>query len=144
MKKILVALSLLITCGAFAGEDQVSPRILDAFHRDFANITQVAWSIGDHVFKAEFDLEGQPVAAYYSVNGDLMGMTRNLATSRLPVRLQTSLRKNFESYWVSGLFELANEDGTTYYITLENADQRVVLRSLNGGNWSVYQKRAKA
>jgi hypothetical protein len=45
---------------------------------------------------------------------------------------------------VSGLFELANTDGTSYYITLENADIKMVLKSSNGGNWTVFQKSSKA
>jgi hypothetical protein len=32
---------------------------------------------------------------------------------------------------------------TSYYITLENADQKVVLKSESFGNWATYSKEKK-
>ena len=34
-----------------------------------------------------------------------------------------------DSYWVSDLVEVSKSDGTYYYITLENADTQLVLKS---------------
>jgi hypothetical protein len=58
--------------------------------------------------------------------------------------LQTGLKKDYSNYWISDLFEVSNSDGTGYYITLENADSKVVLKSTGGDNWKTYQKKTKA
>ncbi|MEI2740668.1 MAG: hypothetical protein V9F01_17980 [Chitinophagaceae bacterium] len=75
----------------------------------------------------------------YSENGELIGLTRYLSPADLPLALQANLKKNYEGYWVSDLFEASKNDGTNYYITLENADSKTVLKS-SGNNWSVHNK----
>jgi hypothetical protein len=144
MKKIFVVLAMLLTVSAFAGEDKVSPKVLEAFNQDFVSAQQVEWTAGPDFYKASFAMNGQQVFAYYRANGDLLGLTRNISTAQLPLQLQGKLKKNYDGYWVSGLFELANTDGTSYYITLENADIKMVLKSSNGDNWTVFQKSSKA
>ena len=67
-------------------------------------------------------------------------MTRNISSLDMPMKLQTSLKNNYAGYWISDLFEISNNDGTNYYITMENADSKIVLKSTSDGNWSVYQK----
>jgi hypothetical protein len=61
----------------------------------------------------------------------------------LPISLQSSLKKGYEGYWISDLFEVSNNEGTNYYITMENADSKVVLKSTSGGNWNNFKKLAK-
>jgi len=73
----------------------------------------------------------------------LMGLTRNISTAQLPVSLQANLKKNYSGYWISDLFEVAKNNGTSYYVTLENGDKKVVLTSANGSDWSTYKKDRK-
>jgi hypothetical protein len=40
---------------------------------------------------------------------------------------------------VSDLFEVSKNGGINYYITLENADAKIILNSY-GTTWDVYQK----
>lgn len=47
-------------------------------------------------------------------------------------------------YWVSDLFEVAKNGTTSYYITLENADTKLVLQSTGGSNWSEFKKEKKS
>jgi len=53
------------------------------------------------------------------------------------------LKKNYSGYWISDLFEVAKNNGTSYYVTLENGDKKVVLTSANGSDWSTYKKDRK-
>jgi hypothetical protein len=39
---------------------------------------------------------------------------------------------------------VAKNDGTSYYITLENADTKIVLKTSGGSEWNIYQKIRKA
>jgi len=66
-----------------------------------------------------------------------MAVTRNIVSSQLPVNLLTNLKKYYSTTWITDLFELSSENQDCYYITLENADSKVTLRS-NGDSWEFY------
>ena len=59
------------------------------------------------------------------------------------MKLQTSLKKQQEGFWITNLIVVAKEYGTSYYVTLENADTRIVLKA-SGNSWEVYQKVTKS
>lgn len=143
MKKIIVTLAVLFsTLGAFAGET-VNKKVLDAFHSAFATASEVSWTSGDQYAKATFSYNGKYVFAYYSNDGELLALTRYISPADLPLSLQNNLKKNYEGYWVSDLFEASKNEGTHYYATLENADTKIVLNA-NGSTWTVYSKTKKS
>jgi hypothetical protein len=145
MKKIIITLAIaLSTLSSFAREVEVSSRVLDKFKTEFAGAKEVSWTAGENFFKAEFLYNDQHVFAFYSTTGELLGLTRYISSLDLPINLQASLKKSYSSYWISDLFEVSNEDGTGYYLTMENADSKIVLKSAGGGSWEVYKKTAKA
>jgi len=53
------------------------------------------------------------------------------------------LKQSYNGYWISDVLEVANEDGTSYYITLETADEKVTLKS-NSDYWTTFQKQRKS
>jgi hypothetical protein len=145
MKKIIITLAVaLSTLSSFAREVEVSSRVLDKFKSEFAGAKEVSWTAGENFYKAEFVYNDQHVFAFYSTTGELLGLTRYISSLDLPINLQASLKKNYGNYWISDLFEVSNEEGTGYYLTMENADSKVVLKSTGGGSWDVYKKIAKA
>ena len=145
MKKMIMTLAIVIsTLGAFAGEEKVSPKVLDAFKSEFNTAKEVEWAVGQDYYKATFTYNEKHVFAYYNADGELLGVTRYLSPVDLPINLQTSLKKNHSNLWVSDLFEVAKNDGTGYYITLENADTKIILKSTGGSEWTAYQKIRKA
>jgi hypothetical protein len=146
MKRIVVTLTVLlslISVSSFANDEKVNSKVLESFQSNFKNATEVDWSVSENFYKADFSLNGQYVAAYYDEAGQLIALTRNISSNQLPISLQTDLKKDRENYWISGLFEVANEQGTTYYVTLENADTKLVLKSA-GSNWTSFQKQRKS
>src|SRR6267154_2853361 len=137
MKKIILTLAIAVsTLSAFAGEDNVSPKVLDAFKTEFTTAKEVEWTAGSNYYKATFTYNGKHVFAFYNTDGELLGLTRYLSPVDLPIGLQTNLKKNYSKYWVSDLFEVAKNNGTSYYITLENADTKIVLNAADGNDWS--------
>jgi len=146
MKKMMLVLAMIVTIGisgAFAREENVSKRVLNAFKTEFATAQDVSWSTGNSFYKAEFTLNGQRVFAYYSTGGELMGIARYISSLQLPLGLLTNLKNNYSNYWISDLFELSNSDGTNYYITLEKSDATIMLQSTNGTSWVSYNKKKK-
>ena len=144
MKKIIIMLAVTISSlAAFASEENVDKKVLNAFSQEFAGAKDVKWTTNETFYKASFVFNGQYVYAFYQLDGELLAMTRNISSLDLPISLQTSLKKGYEGYWISDLFEISNNEGTRYYITMENADSKLVLKSTNAGDWASFKKSAK-
>ncbi len=147
MKKIMMMLAMVLTLGttfAFTGEEAVSKQALNTFKTEFTGATDAAWTVGNDYYKVAFTLNDQKLFAYYNMQGEFMAATRYISSFQLPLNLQSSLKKSSCNYWISDLFEMASKDGTSYYVTLENADTKIVLKSTDGSDWSVFQKIKKA
>ena len=145
MKKIIMILAVLIsTTSAFASEENVATKVLNAFKTEFNTAKEVEWTVGSNYYKAAFVYNEKHVFAYYNGEGELLGLTRYLSSDDLPLNLQNNLKKSYSKYWISDLFEVAKSDGTAYYITLEDADTKIVLKASAESDWSVYQKTRKA
>ncbi len=146
MKRLLVTLTLLfslVSLSSHASEEKVTSVVLNSFNSSFKNAAEVEWTVGQNFYKASFNFNGQYVNAFYRTNGEMIALTKNISSTQLPLGLQTSLKKASKDLWITELFEVANEEGTTYYVTLENADTKLVLKSSSTG-WSSYQKQSKS
>lgn len=143
MKKLIIAAAMFVSLSAFANEEKVNSRVLYAFQSEFTTATEVEWKAATDYYMASFNMNGQRVFAYYNTDGQLMGITRNLSSAQLPVALQNNLKKNYAAYWISDLFEVANNNGTSYYVTLETGNSKIVLQSANGSDWSTYKRDRK-
>lgn len=144
MKKIIIMLAITISSlAAFASEENVDKKVLNAFSQEFAGAKDVKWTTNETFYKVSFVYNSQYVYAFYQLDGELLAMTRNITSLDLPISLQTSLKKGYEGYWISDLFEISNNEGTKYYITMENADSKLVLKSTNAGDWASFKKSAK-
>ena len=124
--------------------DIVSPKALKSFETTFATATQPAWTITEDYYKVEFLLNGQTLNAFYNEEGKLMGVSRNISSLQLPIILQTELKKAFPKYWITDLFEMSSDDGVEYYITIEDANTKTVLKSsAAAASWMLYKKLKK-
>lgn len=141
---ILTLAIAISTLSSFASDVNVSQKVLDAFKTEFAAAKDVEWTTESNYYKATFNYNGKFVFAYYSSEGDFMGLTRYLSVTDLPILLQNNLKKNYEGYWISDLFEASREEGTSYYITIENADTKVVLKSTDNNSWTSFIKSKKS
>ena len=145
MKQILIIIAFL-TAASFSSrandEHTVNPVVLKSFEKTFTNACDVNWIESGEVYIAEFKFNNQVITAYYSSTGTLMGLKKNILSTQLPVFLEASLKEQYKGYWITDLMEYGNQGETTYYVTLENADQTLVLKSsLN--TWSLFHKAQK-
>jgi hypothetical protein len=147
MKKIILSLAAVITMGysVFAnGNDNIATQqARDAFKKDFATASNIRWEQKNNFLKATFSLNGQILTAYYFSNGDLQAVVRNITSDQLPINLLTSLRKDYSEYWITDLFEMSSNGMTTYYVSIENSDKKIVLKSDDLSSWDVYSKEKK-
>ncbi|HZE83742.1 MAG TPA: hypothetical protein VE035_05495, partial [Puia sp.] len=52
-------------------------------------------------------------------------------------KLLTSIKKDYKSYWITGLYKEISNGKASYHITVENADQVITLSATPTTNWSV-------
>jgi len=140
MKKILFAAALLLSV-SFAtmanNSKSTDPKTIAAFKKDFSGANDVSWEASADFSKVTFTINGSTLFAYYSADGELIAASRNISSNQLPLNLFTGLKNEYSSYWISDLFELSRNNSTTYYVTLENANEKKVLSSTNYG-WETY------
>jgi len=144
MKKVLMTLAIAISSlVAFAGEENVSKDVLNSYNKEFNGEKEVRWTTGSDFYKAVFVLNDQYITAFYNKDGEFLGMTRNISSLNLPLKLQSKIRSDYAEYWISDLFELSDNDGTHYYITVENADSKLLLKSSDNTEWNIFKKMTK-
>ena len=144
MKKLLTAVvlsSVLLMNTAFANKnDNVNYQVENAFKKEFSQAKEVNWQKTDNYYKAAFKMNNEIMTAFFTPEGEFLGVVRNILSSQLPINLQTSLRSGYENYWITDLFEFARPDANGYFVTVEDADHVITLQSVNGAAWSVYKK----
>lgn len=144
MKKIVIVLCLpmlIFITGAFANKIvPVNDKVQESFKNMFAQAKDVNWEKSAAYCKASFKLNEELVTAFFTEEGDYIGLVRNVLSSQLPIRLQTSFQKQYDGYWISDLFEYAKDNLTGYYMMIENADQSIILQSIDGSGWNVFRR----
>jgi hypothetical protein len=112
------------------------------FHKDFSTAELLdTKSTGDYT-KLTFKMNGMVLTAFYSNKGELLAVTHNITSAQLPLTLLMQVKRNYAGYWISDLFELNSNGESNYYITLENADKKITLRSIEN-NWEAFSKTTK-
>jgi hypothetical protein len=145
MKPILIAAALFASTftKTFATDSpRIEPSVQKTFQATFANAKEVDWSVTQDLYKAVFFLNEQYVTAYFNQDGTLQATTRHITASNLPMLLQASLKSNYKDQWVSDVFEVTNDGTVQYYVTLENADQKIILKSASN-TWNTFKKLRK-
>lgn len=145
MKPLFILMTVLGSFFAKSSQatDNITPQVVKSFQQTFTNAKDVVWTISPNFYKAEFVLNGQAVTAFYNHQGNLTAITRNITSLQLPIMLQTEIKKDYANYWISDLFELSNDNGTEYYLTVEDGDSKIVLKSIDHTSWSTYSKTRK-
>jgi hypothetical protein len=142
MKPILILLIILSSFNqrSFAcGENDIPCAAMESFNRAFAGADEATWTNGNGFAKVVFTIKGQYITAFYTNEGELIALTRNLLSNQLPLLLQSSLKNNYSCYWITDLFEWSSDDEICYYVTLENAEGKIILKSSNN-NWTFLKK----
>jgi hypothetical protein len=139
---VILALTLSVSCMA-ADEVKVAKPVLESFNASFKNANEVNWTVVEDHYKVNFMLNGQYISAFYNAEGHMLALTRNISTQQLPLVLQMALKNQYEKYWITDLFEVNNESGIYYYVTLENGGTRHVMKAGTDTVWTSFMKSSK-
>ncbi len=147
MKKTFLAIALILSAGISVSlandNDNITKSVRSSFTHDFRSAKNIQWEKEKDFSKATFNINDQIMFAYYDPSGMLVAVARNITSDNLPINLQVDLKNNYSDYWISDLFETAAHGQTHYYVTLENADQKLILNATDSNEWSVYKKTKK-
>jgi hypothetical protein len=124
-------------------KDEGNGAIRASFKREFKTAEIVNWDVTNQFTKVTFQMNGSIMFAFYSGTGELMAVTRNILSSQLPMTLAASLKDKYGDYWITDLFEINGDGSNCYYVTLENADRKIVLRSVGLDSWETYDTQRK-
>jgi hypothetical protein len=140
MKKIIVSAMFLLSVsfGVMAQTQETNDKQINAaFHNDFAGATGEVWQKEAYFSKVTFSLNGSVLYAYYKPGGELIATSRNITSSQLPLHLLAELKNEYNSYWITDLFEMSVNGNSEYYVTLENATEKRILFA-NDFSWEVF------
>ena len=145
MKKLFLLTVIVVTAQFAFGTDApvASTSAMTSFNKDFYNTSSAQWQHSEAYDKVDFFLDTQFLNAYYAPDGDLLAVTRNIVSEQLPLKLLMELKKNYSGYWISDLFEVVNGTDDDYYVTLENADEQIILKAKASKSWKLYKKVVK-
>ena len=149
MKKLFatVAVAVLVSLTSFAADIvKVSARVQAAFQKEFATATNVSWEVlkNEDIYHASFIYGSEVMEAYYSGDGDMIAIARQVSPERLPLLVSKAVKENFGKYSVKSASEYMSADNTSYIVTLENEKSTVIARIYNSGLAEVLKKSKKS
>jgi hypothetical protein len=110
--------------------------------KDFSQVELLDTKTDADYTRFTFKMSGMILSAFYSNQGELLAVTHNITPTQLPITLLMQVKGDYASCWISDLFELNSRGVSNYYITLENADRTITLRS-SENIWEVFSKTTK-
>ena len=140
---IVTTLCLGMTGLMANNREGINEKALTSFQKDFTNATDVSWQTGTSYLKVSFTLNEQILTAYYNQEGERLAIIRNLRSNELPLALIEKLKQSYNNYWITELFEFHGKEDGAYYITIENADHKITLKSLGMYDWINFRKSDK-
>ena len=147
-KKIIIwAASFLLVANILFANPRataVPEAVAAAFHCNFSQVTEVQWQSWGNYYEAVFRQNGHTLYVFFSENAELMGTAKNVLSDKLAFALQTDLKNKYSDFWISDLTKYTFIDKTGFLVTVENADEKIVLKATDTHHWQVYSREAKA
>jgi hypothetical protein len=154
MKKNIIlsaALSLICLCSLSAQDESatVNANVTRNFEKKFAGATNIKWSTHDlGVSLARFQMGEQIWLAYFAREGTLITSGRKIKSpDALPIkvkeslnRVQTRYESKFGSLDLGGIYEMISENGTEYFVPLENSQLSMMVAFSDGGGFDIRRK----
>ena len=146
LKTFFVAVTVLLATSAFAsaGPEKVSPKVKAEFEKSFTGAVNVNWKKNADYYFASFTLNSNEVSAAYNENGELVGVSRIIATTQLPINVALAISSKYQDYDVAKtVTELNFEGQTSYFVVVENSKQILKLKCNSSGDIMVNNKTKK-
>jgi opacity protein-like surface antigen len=130
MKKIIIAAffaASIITTAFAADASKVSLKVMDNFKKQFRNAAKVEWTIKEQFTKANFNVNGIAVEAFFDKEGELIGTSRHSDFNQLPMNAIEQIQREYANYQVSSTIEFDQKGDRNYYVSIEKGNKKQIL-----------------
>jgi hypothetical protein len=145
-RTLLVATCLLtLSAGVFAEQHfTISDKLLEAFRRTFPDAIQVKWVEQPDSYIVTFKQNEILNKVNYDKDGNFVSSFRYYSEKNLPVTVICRLEKEYAGKSVFGVTEVTTENGTEYYIRLQDEKNWYTIHSDSQGYLERIEKFKKA
>ncbi|HQW85179.1 MAG TPA: hypothetical protein PK987_11975 [Ferruginibacter sp.] len=145
MKKFKIGLTaavMLFAFSAFALEPvKLNSAVKAAFEKKFTNASGVSWEKNNEFYFASFTFNNEDVDAAYNETGELIGVSRRVAMSDVPLNISLALAEQYSGYEVDKTaVELTVEGSTWYSFKVKNGTRLLKLKAYSNGEIYVDSK----
>ena len=146
LKTMFAAVAILLATSAFAspGPEKISERVKAEFEKNFTGALNVNWEKKDDFYFASFKLNEKEVSAAYNESGELLGVSRVIETSQLPLNVSLAIANSYKDYAVANnVSEIVFDGQTNYYVNVETSQKILKLKCNSYGEITVERKTKK-
>ncbi len=118
--------------------------ISKSFTEKFNSAEDVSWKEREGFFFADFKVNDEKMFAAYNEDGDLLGISRNVQFSELPMHVAMAIKEKYKDYKIDNLVtEMVLDGGTTYQLQVEDKSRYLTLKCNSDGQITVVKRTKK-
>ena len=144
MKKIFFLAAIVFAFSLRALADDPNEKVLNAFHKTFPHVKDVAWTESEHSYEVKFKQDEILSKVTYDKEGNIIRTLRYYYEQQLPILVLSKVKSKFSDKKIFGVTEESSEDGTYYHIILEDEKHWFNITADSYGNIKVDKKFRKA
>lgn len=141
MKKFIIAAIAAITLVTTAFAANNNDKASSLFKAAYPDATNVHYKTTGELVSISFVLDSTRMQAFYNTSGEQVAISRAISIQNLPLRAQRYMADKFSGYTATEVIEIDHSiEGTNYYVSLVNNNQKVIAQVSVGGEVSVFKK----
>ncbi len=138
---LIALVGLTLVTSAFAtDENKVNMTIRHSFYNEFRNVKNVDWTVRPDFVKATFMQEGELSDVFYDFSGKKIGTSKSVDYQDLSLKARHNIEKRYADYTITEAIEFIREDDESYYVSVENEKEKIVLKVSDRGNVSLFKR----
>lgn len=144
MKKIFLAAIVFAFSFSAMASDGPNEKVLEAFHKTFPHVKDVAWTENEHSFEVKFKQNEILSKVTYDTDGNIIKTLRYYYEQQLPLLVLAKVKAKFAEKKIFGVTEESSDAGTYYHIVLEDEKHWINITADVYGGVRVDKKYNKA
>lgn len=143
MKKIILAALIVVSASfsAMANDNINTTTASNLVKKDFPAATDITYKEAKDYTVVSFAVNSQRMQAFYDNNGVKIGTSRTIQLKELPGDAAAVIAAQYAAYTATEAIEMKSEaDGTSYFVHLQNNQQKMILQIDTDGDISVFKK----
>ncbi|MFL9485361.1 hypothetical protein ACI6Q2_21445 [Chitinophagaceae bacterium LWZ2-11] len=144
MKKLIIAAAFVLTVltGAIAAPASFKGEV--HFKANYPKATNISYKMVGTLTEVNFTLNGQDLQAFYNEDGSLVATSKRIKLADLPLRAQAEIQSKYKDFDVREIIEMdQEEEGVSFYASLENDTKKLILNVTTQGNVNVFKRTKK-